>query len=131
MANYNVKIVGLEEFKMALQRNPQRVATEVKRFLTLSIAAYNRGIIRNPWRKGMSGGGVPVLTGNLRDTHRTEIQAWQARIYPTAPYAMAVHEGTGRMRKRPWLDYVKQQQDSEVHGYETQMLANIVGDLAS
>jgi len=131
MAQYEVKIVGLEEFKKALQRNPQRVASEVKAFLTRAIAAYNRGIIRSPWRVGGSGGGVPVLTGNLRDTHRNEISAWQARIYPTAPYAQFVHEGTSRMRARPWLDYVQQQKDSEVQNLEKQMLENIVSDLAS
>ena len=102
----------------AVYRNPVKVRHEVSKFLSRGIAVYNRGIVRSPWQMGMfftsGGGGAPVATGNLRDTHRREVSPWQAKIYPTAPYAGYVHEGTRYLHKRPWLDWVQQQSDREI-----------------
>lgn len=135
MAEFNLTVEGLEDLRRAVNRSPQTVLTEVAKFLQRGIAVYNRIIIRNPWRKGMSGGGAPVATGNLRDTHVREINTWNARIYPTAPYAAYVHgiEGFKRTRSyqlRPWLDHAKEQGAQEIERLEGVMLSAIVGDLA-
>lgn len=135
MAQFEISFKGMAELRRAVQRNPQAVITEVAKFLQRGIAVYNRIIIRNPWRIGQSGGGAPKDTGNLRDTHVREINPWQARIYPTAPYAAYVHgiEGFTRRRKyqlRPWLDYAKETGDREIQALEGQMLQGIIGDLA-
>lgn len=118
---------GLRE---AVRRNPQMVLSETKKFLTRGIAAYNRIIIRNPWRIGSNVGGAPVDTGNLRDTHRREIATWEARIKPTARYSESVHEGTSKLVSRPWLDFAKQEADGEIRQLETDLLNNVVADLA-
>lgn len=125
---YSIK--GLEELKRAVQRNPRKVIDEVSDFLSRAMAAYKRVIGRNPWKLGSSEGGAPVLTGYLRATHFTDQQRWQARIYPTAPYAQYVHDGTKRMKARPWLDFAKDAADSEVQRLEREMLDEIVRDLA-
>lgn len=136
MADFSIEFRGLNELQAAIRRNPQRVLSEVGKFLVRGIAAYNRVILRNPWRRGSSGGGAPVATGNLRDTHRREFEPWSARIYPTAPYASYVHglKGFARRRSyqlRPWLDYAKDAADREIQGHERDMLKAIVDDLAS
>lgn len=136
MADFFFELRGITELQAAVRRNPQRVRDEAGKFLTRGIAAYNRVIMRNPWRRGMSGGGAPVKTGNLRDTHRREVRPWDARIYPTAPYAPYVHGVKGFARRRsyqlrPWLDFAKETADREVEGYERDMLKAIVDDLAS
>ena len=64
--NYEFTIENLDEFRQALVRNPKVVLSESKKFLQRAIAKYKAGIIRNPWKVGMSGGGSPVLTGNMR-----------------------------------------------------------------
>ncbi|MEQ9135757.1 MAG: hypothetical protein RLO51_11150 [Thalassobaculum sp.] len=135
MAKFELTVRGLEELRRAVLRNPQTVLTEVGKFLVRGIAVYNRIIIRNPWRRGMSGGGAPKDTGNLRDTHVREIQPWSGRIYPTAPYAPYVHgiEGFRRRRTyqlRPWLDHAKQTGDREIQQLQGQLLDGIIGDLA-
>jgi hypothetical protein len=124
MANFNIEVFGVKEFQAALSRNPAVVEKEVSSFLVRSIALYNQGIIRDPWRIGMSGGGSPVKTGNLRDTHKRQIEKWEARIYPTAKYAEIVHES------RPWLDFVKNDKDKEVEKLQSDMLNNIIKDLS-
>lgn len=133
MARTEITIVGLNELKMAIKRNPQRVSTEAKKFLTRGIAVYNRSIIRSPWGKLQGGGGAPVKTGNLRDTHIRTIEQFRATIGPSkqyAPYAVYVHEGTRRMKSRPWLDYAYNSNKPEIENLYRAMLKEIVSDLA-
>lgn len=127
---------GLDELEAAVRRSPARVIEEAAKFFARGLSVYRRIIFNNPWRVGMSGGGAPVRTGNLRQTHVQEIRSWDAAIYPTAPYAWAVHEGLNRegvandKKARPWLDYAQAQGDKQIQELETQLLENIVGDLA-
>jgi hypothetical protein len=114
----------LRSLERAIARNPQTVKQEVATFLTRGIAVYNRGIIRSPWRMGMSGGGAPVDTRNLRDTHQREVSAFSARIFPTAKYADPVHKG------RPWLQHVFDNSTAEINTLQDQLLQNVVTDLA-
>ena len=47
---------------------------------------------------------TPVDTGNLKRGIRPEFRPMAARILPhNAPYAIYVHEGTSRMRPRPFM----------------------------
>ena len=141
-----IQWVGLKELRAARARNPQKVLDEARLFLTRGLAVYKAGIIRDPWRVGGRGGGSPVSndpryprkfqrqrSGNLRDTHVTEINGLEGRIGPNlalAPYAKYVHHGTRRIQGRPWLDYVKQTKEGEIEKLYRGMLSNIVGDLA-
>lgn len=118
------ELKGADEFKEAIRRNPQKILDLVGRFITRGLAEYKKIIIRSPWRIGMSGGGAPVMTGNLRDTHITEVSPFAGRIYPSAPYSQAVH------KKRPWLDYAKDTASPNVEKLEAELLQDIVADLA-
>lgn len=118
------ELKGADEFKEAIRRNPRKILDLVGRFITRGLAEYKKIIIRNPWRVGMSGGGAPVQTGNLRDTHITEVSPFQGSIRPSAPYKEAVH------KKRPWLDYAKETASPNVEKLEQELLQDIVADLA-
>lgn len=143
---YNVSWIGIRELRAAIKRNPQRVLDEARVFITRGLAVYKAGIIRDPWRMGGGGGGSPVSndprykrkyqklrSGNLRDTHMTKVSSMQGLIGPntqTAPYAKYVHDGTRRMRGRPWLEYVRDTQRGSIESLYRKMLENIVSDLA-
>ena len=125
----------LAALKEAIRRNPRKVIEETQNFFVRGIREYNSYIIRAPWRMGASGGGAPVATGNLRDTHAREIRPWDAKIYPTAKYAPYVHGIAGFPRKRkyqlrPWLDYAKRSADGAVEILAGNLLTNITKDLA-
>lgn len=122
--NYEFTIENLDEFRQALVRNPKVVLSESKKFLQRAIAKYRSGIMNNPWKIGMSGGGSPVLTGHMRDTHIPVIGDWEAKIGPDTDYAEHVH------KKRPWLDHVFKDKEKDVQDLEVKMLEKIVGDLA-
>lgn len=141
-----IQWIGLKELRAAINRNPQKVLDEARLFLTRGLATYKEGIIRDPWRVGGLSGGAPVSndpryprryqrqrSGNLRDSHMTEINGLEGVIGPNlrlAPYAGYVHHGTRRMRGRPWLEYVKQTRERDIETLYRGMLRNIVGDLA-
>jgi hypothetical protein len=122
---------GYKELEAAIRRNPGFVVREGREFLEDGLAVYRRGVINNPWRVGGSGGGAPVRTRNLADTHHTEVMGLTGSIYPTASYAPFVHDGTKRVAARPWLDYVQRDKDSQIRALETQFLEKITKDLAS
>ena len=127
MAKYNIKLVGADEFKRALNRNPALIINESKKFIQRAIAKYKSGVMNNPWRIGMSGGGSPVLTGNLRDTHITKIDNFRGSIsvnQELAPYGKHVH------KTRPWLEYVFNQKQPEIEELEKDLADVIIKDLA-
>jgi len=139
----NVEIIGLRELQSAIKRNPNKVFSEGQDFLSRGLSKYKGVIINNPWRIGGNSGGAPVAndpryprkyqksrSGNLRDTHQTNISGLIGRIYPTADYAMYVHSGTKFMEARPWLDYAKSSSDSAIKTLYQQFLKNVVSDLA-
>lgn len=133
MPQFNIKTKGFKELERAIKRNPRRVREELEDFFVDAMRIYNTGIIRSPWKVGGSGGGTPVDTGHLRDSHQREINTWQARIYVNpsrVKYATYVHEGTWRMKERPWLDYVFNNKMNEIHRRERKLYDNIIKDLA-
>jgi len=131
MADIEYDFEGFKELEAAIKRNPAYTISRAGIFITRALAEYRKVILRNPWRLGGTGGGAPVLTGNLRDTHQTTVSGLEGRIYPTAPYAVYVHQGTRRMQARPWLDYAKDTADPAVRQHETELLQDLVGNLAS
>jgi hypothetical protein len=129
-------IDGLAEFEAAVKRNPEYVEKRGKVFIVRSLAEYRKRIVRSPWQFGAPGGGAPVATGNLRDTHQTEVVDLTGRIFPTAPYAKYVHgiEGFPRKRSyqlRPWLDYAASTALPDIEKHEEELLKDIVSELAS
>ena len=132
MAKDRVKIIGAESFRRAIARNPIFVTKASKIFLVKAMALYKKEIRSMPWAVGTkSGGGVPIDTGNLRDTHRTVFKGLSAKIYPTATYSNYVHGGTNKMDARPWLDHAKNAQDSNVKILESKLIDSINKNLAS
>lgn len=132
MPQFEVKFdrADLRAFEAAIRRNSQVTQRYAQEFFVQANAEYNRKIIRDPWEVGGSGGGAPVDTGRLRDTHGKEIRPWEARIYPTANYSWYVHEGTSRMEERPWMEYAFSAAQNKVQEHADDMLLKIVKRLA-
>lgn len=130
------ELQGFNEFAAAIRRNPQYVISRANVFLVRGLAEYRRIIFRSPWTLGSSGGGAPVRTGNLRDTHQQQIGNLEARIFPTAPYAKYVHGITGFPRTRsyqlrPWLDYAFDEARPTIEQHEADLVDDIMRNLAN
>lgn len=115
---------GLDEFIEAIKRNPEVVKSESGKFIKRATASYMSTILNNPWRIWQSGGGVPVRTGNLRDTHSLITSPWIGEIRPMASYAGKVHA------QRPWLDYAFDKNKGKVKDLENMMAENIIKALS-
>ena len=128
-----IELKGAKEFERALKRNPSIVEKEAKNYFTRAMAVLKQTALRNPWRVGGSGGGVPVDTGNLFIAHETEINKFSAKLFVNndrAKYASYVHDGTSRMKARPWLEYSKEKNKKAIERLQDDLLKNIVKDLA-
>ena len=137
-----IQTVGFNELQTAIKRNPQVVANESKKFFLRATIKYNASIRSRPWTVGATGGGSPVDSRNLVESHKTNIGKTIATIGPDfnrIKYAWRIHEGfvgpdsKGRVYNqaaRPWLDYVKKQNEGRVESLYREMLKNITKDLA-
>lgn len=99
-------------------------------FFARAMREYNRILMRNPWAVGSRGGGVPTDTKNLRDTLEREITPEFLRISETTNYGEYVHDGTRRMKARPFFDYAKEQADSRIRFYEKKLLEDLRNHLS-
>jgi hypothetical protein len=127
-------VIGLPEFENAIRRSPQYVIQRANQFLTRGLAEYRRVIWRTPWTRASSGGGAPVRTGNLRDSHIQTVSNLEGRIGPNlqaAPYARYVHQGTYKMAARPWLAYAMNTAQSAIDGHEQDLVRDIIRNLAT
>lgn len=132
---FKINEQDLAGLRRAINRNPQMVVNETGKFLRRGIARHKSTIENNPWRIGGSGGGAPVDTGELRQSHIPPIyKKWEARIEPNrtgkAPYYIYVHEGTKKMEARPWLQYAIDQNRSEIDILQRELLDNVTKDIA-
>jgi hypothetical protein len=125
----SIDIQGLQGLTNAIKRNPKQVIKYGREYMRKGLAEYMRTIRGTPWRVGGSGGGAPVATGNLRDSHLPPIYGtFQSEIRANnvgnADYAKYVHA------KRPWLDYAKNQNAEKIKDLQDKLLQEIVTKLA-
>ena len=133
---FEIDTSDIKNIRKAIDENPKRVLTETKKFLQRGVAAYLRTINGTPWRMGMSGGGAPVKTGQLKESHLPPIYGdFEARIRANntgqAKYAPYVHGIDGFPRKRtyqlrPWLDYAKRTNEDEIDRLSYELVGNII-----
>ena len=135
-----IKVIGAKEFQRAIKRNPRVVLSELKKFFVRAKAEYTKTVIRNPWQVGGSGGGSPVDTHALRDSHQAKITPFEMTFGPNTDvvrYAKYVHgrrkgeinARTG-VKSRPWLTYAFDKNKRAIEKLSGDMLGKIVKDLA-
>jgi hypothetical protein len=124
----SAEIRGLNELRAAIRKNPEQVRKSARNMFNSLKTDYQRVIMRNPWQRGGSGGGVPVDTGSLRDSHRYQVSETQLRInvpdQKADEYGWAVHSG------RPWLDYSQEQTEGQREKAYNKFLEEVTGQLA-
>lgn len=129
------KTITVSQLKRAFASSPQTVIKEGKIFLTRGLSEYKRVALQtSPWRVGQSGGGIPVSTGNLREQHRTVISNLEGRFgvgQTRVKYAKYVHDGTNRMKARPWLEFARTKADGAVKKHYKVFMDNILKHIAT
>lgn len=100
MAQVRVQLKGLKKFRNIVASLPKSVLSEVQKGIREAAFVVERNskiaIVTPPTRA--------IKHGILRDSIRVaEVKPFQAKVRPTANYAVYVHEGTRRMRPRPFM----------------------------
>lgn len=97
MAEISVRIEGLDRLLAKLRGKPAIFAGPLRQALTKSAV-----LVENTAKLA-----APVDTGRMRASHTHKIDGaatplW-AKVGVNTTYASFVHEGTSRMKSRPWL----------------------------
>lgn len=93
MPKIEVKITNLNEIRRAFSKAPQLTTKYVNAAIQISLFKIETDSKRE----------TPVDTGYLRSSHQTMFRDLYGELEPKAKYAIYVHEGTYKMRARPFL----------------------------
>jgi HK97 gp10 family phage protein len=119
-SNLSVKITGVDEMRAAFAKSPAIVISELKPAIAKTIAAIQRAAApRTPWRHGFLLNRNEIRLGDLTGLFKK-----------LAPYAVFVHEGTYKMKGRPFLSQGIDATAKEVDNIFRNALANITLKLA-
>lgn len=119
MPQINVTIKNLPQIRAAFSKAPIKMATELNTAIKKSIFTIER----------VSKINTPVLTGRLRASHESRFSNLRGELEPTANYAIWVHDGTRRMRARPFLLNAVQTVDEQVNDFFTKAVQNTLDDI--
>lgn len=126
----STKIIGLKSFKKDINTYSRVENQEGAKTLEKIQRKHKEQIESAPWEIGEGGGGVPVDTGQLKESHEYTTNPNEAEISVDAPYAKYVHRGTQYMEARPWLDYSVQESRKERKFALKRYLDKLVNHLA-
>ena len=101
MPTINIKIKGLDRLQAGFRKAPRLIHKQLNIAIDKSIQEIDRNLAVD-WKAG--GYGIPVLTGLLRSTRTQKLGDLRGEIGTTRKYGVYVHEGTSRMRARPYLE---------------------------
>lgn len=103
--NVQVQITNMPQIRAAFSKAPAEMTKQLNNAIQLSIFDIERASKAN----------TPVATGFLRSSHQTMFRNLYGEVYPSANYAIFVHEGTRYMRKRPFLLEAVQSKEGAVN----------------
>lgn len=120
MADVKITIKNMAEIRAAFAKAPGLTVSAVNRAIQKSIFTIERDSKR----------ATPVDTGYLRASHRTLFSNLRGEVGPTAVYAPFVHDGTSRMRARPFLLEAVQTNEQRVQGYFVSEIQGVLDSIA-
>lgn len=129
------KTITINQLKRAIKTAPDEVRAEGQKFLQRGLSEYRRVVTSSsPWRVGQSGGGAPKASNNLRERHKTKISGLRGTFGVSerdVRYAGYVHQGTSRMKRRPWLIYARDKAEKKVEKHYRTFMDEILQHIAT
>ena len=101
MIKVSIQVEGLDKVKKKFTIMPRKVGQAISK--AIKESAF---IIEGEAKTALTIGPTRAIkTGTLRSQNTVrELSDIRASIYPLVQYAVLVHEGTKRMRPRPWME---------------------------
>lgn len=114
--NLQIKLLGADQIIKAFEKAPQIVKKELKEAMTKAIIMLQGAAITE----------TPVDTGRLRSAHQIKVGAFESKVYNKVQYASFVHDGTSRMRARPFYEWAKDKKEDDMTRVFEKGLDNII-----
>lgn len=119
MPQVTVRIENIGEIRSAFQKAPVKTTRALNNAIRISALEIERSSKINS----------PVDTGYLRASHRSTFRTLYGEVMPTAKYAIYVHEGTRKMRKRPFLFNAVKSNEGRVQSVFTEKLQGVLNEI--
>lgn len=102
-----IKIQNAAEIKRSFKKYPIKTKSAIKTAIRKSALLVERE------SKVMT----PVDTGRLRSSIMSDILPMKATVAPHTDYAIHVHEGTRRMKGRPFMEQGLRKAENRIQGF--------------
>lgn len=115
----------------AYNKAPADVSRGIQRAIERS-GVYTEGQAKSIITAGLSMWKPPIDTGQMRQGIHATFSPGKSTIRPSShtPYAVYVHEGTGRMKARPFFQITKDALKSKIQDFFTQELNDALAKLS-
>lgn len=105
--DFRIEIRGLKELNFAFRNYPKISEPIFQKAVMATGAIFAKNTLKdNP---------VPWRTGNLLQSFRYKTGRLQAAWYPTAHYAIFVHDGTKYIKANPFMLKIIKKSEAEVN----------------
>lgn len=134
MAEITVTIKNLPQIRSAFRKAPVKMATELNEAIKKSIFTIEReSKPRTPVDTGRlraSLGGGSFEGGSYKEGHGRLFKKFYGEIGSNVKYALFVHDGTSRMKARPFLMKGVKASETQIDGFFTKAVQNALDDIA-
>lgn len=124
-----VRIENIEQIKLAFELSPVNMTKELDKAIKLSMLNVQSETLLN-----LSGTrGINKITGGLYKSvaRGVTFETLKATLYPNINYAGYVHEGTYKMRARPFIKDAFRTQDKQIQQYFVNAVDNVLRGIGS
>lgn len=127
-----LKLKNEAKILQAFRNSPKDFADELQKAMQ-GVSVYTLGQVKSIITSGISMWKPPIDTGAMRRGIQVkEVKPLRAIIIPSAttPYAKFVHDGTRRMKARPFFDITVKEKQKDVQKFFQKALDNVVNKIA-
>lgn len=127
-----IEIKNIERIIYAFQKAPEEMGKGIQRALE-RVGVFVEGKTKEHITAGTDMWKAPIDTGAMRSGINTSFTPSQAVIRPSSstPYAEYVHEGTKRMRARPFFEITAKNEEKRIEDMFNKELEDIVNRITS
>ena len=127
MAEIRIKIKNEKALLKKISQYPEKMAIELQKAIA-KVGVYTAGQVKSTITSGAGMWKSPVDTGQMRQGISAKTGRMKSTISSSSrtPYAFYVHEGTRRMRKRPFMSITAKRKQKDIERFFNKAIENAI-----